>query len=95
MAIKFPYLNFGELQVNIINKTLDLKLDVGDVIFAPQAQSHAFRTHEKEFPICIQFVEQVLKNPLYLGDDFRNYGKIELIAVIPAIKAGVTECTMT
>ena len=68
--------------VEIIYKTLGIEMDAGPVKFSVPAQRHAFDRHPEDFPIIIPHLTQILTNPLYLGDDFKNPGKIELIGRI-------------
>jgi hypothetical protein len=80
-----PLLRLGDLPVGTINATLHLELESGPVIFSSAAQTHAYKQHPSDFPRCLPFIGSVVANPLYLGDDFLNDGKIELISRIPAI----------
>lgn len=76
---KQPDLILGLLPVEEINRTLNLELDVGPVVFSRAAQRHAAAQHPLEYPVLQPHVAAILAAPLYLGDDFRNVGKIELI----------------
>ncbi len=40
-----------------------------------------------EYPICLPHVAAVVAEPLCIGDDLRNPGRIELIGRVPAIGA--------
>lgn len=73
-----PYL-FGELPVEVINRTLDLELDPGEVVMPVNAQRHAQKKRPADYARCFPHVASVIASPLYLGDDFRNHGKIELV----------------
>ena len=68
--------------VEIIYKTLGIEMDAGPVKFSVPAQRHAFARHPDDFPIIIPHLSQILTSPLYLGDDFKNPGKIELVGRI-------------
>ncbi len=43
------------------------------------AQRHAQKRHPKEFARCFPHVAAIIGNPLYVRDDYRNDGKIELV----------------
>ncbi|MEW6596597.1 MAG: hypothetical protein AB1429_03770 [Pseudomonadota bacterium] len=82
-------LHFGQLPVERINRTLDLELEPGEVIFTRSAQAHAERHHPQDFPKCLPYVGLITQSPQFVGDDFRNAGKIELISRIPSLGGGV------
>ena len=65
--------------VEIIYKTLGIEMDAGRVKFSAPAQRHAFDRHPVDFPMIVPHLGPLLTSPLYLGDDFRNPGKIELV----------------
>ncbi|MBN8532525.1 MAG: hypothetical protein J0L51_00415 [Rhizobiales bacterium] len=79
LVSKQPDLILGLLPVEDINRTLNLELDAGLVVFSRAAQRHAAARHPSEYPVLQPHVAAILAAPLYLGDDFRNLGKIELI----------------
>jgi hypothetical protein len=79
----------GPLPVDAINRTLDLELEPGDVIFTAAAQAHAYKRHPADFPKCLPHVGPVVERPHYVGDDFKNPGKIELVARIAALGGGL------
>lgn len=85
----FVDLHLGPLPVEAINRTLKLELEAGDVIFTAAAQAHAYRQHREDFPRCLPYVGGVVHAPQFVGDDFRNVGKIELISRIPTLQHGV------
>jgi hypothetical protein len=78
MAKLQPYL-FGILPVGVINASLELELDAGEVVMPVNAQIHAQRKRPADYARCFPHVAAVIAEPLYLGDDFRNQGKIEMI----------------
>jgi hypothetical protein len=78
-------LALGPIPADVINLTLGLELDPGPVILSRGAQKHALSSHPAEYPLCLPHVAAVIANPLYLGDDFRNGGKIEMIGRVPAL----------
>jgi hypothetical protein len=79
----------GPLPTDAINRTLGLDLEPGDVIFTVAAQAHAFRSHPDDFPRCLPHVGPVVEKPSYMGDDFKNPGKIELVTKIAALGSGL------
>jgi hypothetical protein len=86
---KQPDLIIGPLPVDTINKTIGMELESGDVVFSRAAQTHAARQHPVEYPICQPHLATVVCDPLYIGDDHRNPGKIELIGRVPAVNSFV------
>ena len=86
MTKKIPDLILGPLPVEVINKTLSHELEGGDVIFTSGAQKHSAARHPKDYPLCIPHIASIISAPLYLGDDFRNPGKIELVGRVLAGK---------
>jgi hypothetical protein len=78
MAKLQPYL-FGILPVGVINATLQLELEEGEVVMPVNAQKHAQRKRPADYARCFPHVASVIASPLYMGDDFRNEGKIELV----------------
>ena len=80
-----PDLQLGPLPVSLINRTLGTDFVFGEVVFTRAAQIHAASRHPEEYPVCLPYVGFVIQSPLYIGDDFKNHGKIELIARIPQI----------
>jgi hypothetical protein len=84
MAKLQPYL-FGDLPVQVINATLGFELDAGEVVMPVNAQRHAQRKRPADYARCFPHVASVISNPLYLGDDFRNAGKIELVGRPPSL----------
>lgn len=80
-----PDLILGALPVEVINRTIGLDLDPGEVILLRAGQRHAARRHPEDYPICLPHLARVLAAPLYIGDDFRNPGKIEIIGRVVAV----------
>jgi hypothetical protein len=78
-------LNLGPLPTGIINSTLDFDLEDGDVHLSINAQKHAARRHPYDYARCLPHVAAVIAEPMYLGDDFANHEKIEMIRGIPAL----------
>lgn len=78
-----PSLDYGPLPVQSINKALGLELEPGSVRMSGNAQRHANTRHPKDFARLFPLVQSVVSNPLYIGDDGRNAGKIELVGRIP------------
>lgn len=74
-----PYF-FGPLPVEAINGALNMELEPGDVVMSVNAQIHAQRRHPKDYARSFPHVAAVVTGPLYVRDDFKNHGKIELVA---------------
>lgn len=73
-----PYL-FGPVPVRAINDALGLEMDEGEAVMSIRAQMHAQRSHPTDYARCFPHVAAVVANPLYVRDDFKNDGKIELV----------------
>lgn len=84
-----PDLFLGPLPVDAINRTLGHDLEPGMVVFTGAAQLHAFRRHQTEFQKCLPHVGGTVEKPDFLGDDFKNEGKIELVARVQALGGGL------
>jgi hypothetical protein len=72
-------INFGPLPTASINQALNLELDTADVVLSSRAEDHAQRRHPNDFETCRPHLQAVIANPLYVRDDFKNDGKIELV----------------
>ena len=83
-GIRLVDLSLGPIPAEVINLTLGLDLDPGPVILSRNAQKHALSSHPVEYPPCLPHVAAVVADPLNLGDDFKNGGKIEMIGRVPA-----------
>ncbi|WP_417278504.1 hypothetical protein [Celeribacter sp.] len=64
-------------------RTLKIEIDPGEVKFSSQAQRHAKQNHPEDVPKIIPHLSQIISNPHYIGDDFKNPGKIEFVSRIP------------
>lgn len=84
MAKLQPY-NFGSLPVEAINGALGLELCAGSVVMSVNAQKHVQRKRPVEFAELFPHVATIVTEPLYVGDDFRNKGKIELVGKAPGL----------
>lgn len=73
----------GSFPEDIVYQTLDLEVDPGEVVFSVPAQKHAQRRHPEDAPLIVPHLSQVIEDPTYVGDDFRNPGKIEFVRSIP------------
>jgi hypothetical protein len=73
----------GNFPDNIVNKTLGIDVEPGEVVFSVPAQNHANRRHPGDAALIIPHLSQVIEDPMYIGDDFNNPGKIELVRKIP------------
>lgn len=68
-----------------IFRTLEIEMDPGDVKFSAPAQKHAMQGHPEDVPIIIPHLSQIISNPTYMGDDFKNPGRIEIVSRIPGV----------
>lgn len=73
----------GDFPDDIVYKTLQIEAEPGEVVFSVAAQMHANRRHPQDAAVIIPHLSQVIQDPAYVGDDFRNPGKIELVRMIP------------
>jgi hypothetical protein len=72
----------GAAPVAAVYATLGIEMDEGDVKCSAQALHHASRRHPQDVPVILPHLSEIIRNPLYMGDDFKNPGKIELIGKI-------------
>ncbi len=82
---KIVRLDFGPLPVDLINRTTGLELETGNVFFSINAQKHSAKRHPLEYSKALPHVAAVIADPMYLGDDFKNPGKIELVSHVAAL----------
>ena len=75
---KQPELLLGALPVESINKTIGTELEPGQVVLSRAGQAHAARRHPNEYPILLPFLNEIIADPMYIGDDRKNSG-IELV----------------
>jgi hypothetical protein len=73
-----------KLPCDLINRTLGMELEPGEVILSRAAQKHASRRHPVDYPVCLPHLATVIETAFYIGDDHDNAG-IELIALVPAL----------
>lgn len=73
----------GRFPDHIVYRTLQIEADPGEVIFSVPAQKHANGNHPGDAAVIIPHLSQVIEDPMYVGDDTRNPGKIELVRMIP------------
>lgn len=74
----------GKMPCDIIKKTLGIYVEPGDVVLSVAAQKHIIKRHPGELEYILPRLSQVIENPLYIGDDHRNPGKIEFVTPLPA-----------
>ena len=79
----------GPLPTEQINRALGLELEHGNVILSAGAQKHAQRRHPEDYARCQPHVAAVAIDPLYVGNDFINDGKIELVSRVVALGGGM------
>lgn len=82
-------MRLGDLPTSQINSTLDLELEDGGVVMSGRAQLHAAKNHPDDYSRCIGHIAAIVNNPLYIGDDFKNPDKIEMISRVPAIGTAI------
>jgi hypothetical protein len=72
----------GPLPVDLINQALETELEAGDLIVPVGMDVHISRNRPGEYARLEPHLAAIIKNPLYVGDDFKNNG-FELIGCIP------------
>jgi hypothetical protein len=74
----------GAIPSMAINRALGLELADGSVVLSRGAQRHALKRHPKDYALCLPHLSVIVTSPLYVGDDFKNSGKIELVGRLRA-----------
>ena len=69
----------GNVPKEKIYKTLEIDLEAGIVKFSAPAQKHAYGRHGEELKTIIPHLSEIISDPMYMGDDYKNPGKIELV----------------
>jgi len=82
-------LDLGNLPCETIRKTLGIELDEAKVVFSVAAQKHALRRHKLEYTKCLPYLGSIIGDPLYMGDDAKNPGKIEFVSRVPSLGFGI------
>lgn len=85
----FVLLELGPLPTDVIEATLGIEVEPGPVVFTVSNQKHAQREHPEDFGRCLPHIGTVIAQPMFLRDDFKNKGKIEIISRIPALGSGL------
>src|SRR4051812_36736441 len=85
----FVLLELGPLPVDLIESTLAIEVEAGPVVFTVSNQKHSATRHPDDFGRCLPHIGAVVAKPIYLRDDFKNGGKIELIARVSALGSGL------
>ena len=75
----------GEMPADLIENTLNIEVDPGQVKFSAAAQQHAYIKHPGDVPLIVPHLSQIIASPSYMGDDFKNPGKIELVSRIQGV----------
>jgi hypothetical protein len=76
-----------DLPAETINCTIGTELDIAKVVLSRAAQKHAAKKHAADYPRCFPHLARIISDPLYIGDDDKNPGSIELIGRIPGLTA--------
>ena len=79
----------GEMPCDQIYRTLQIDIEPGSVKFSAPAQRHAYKRHPDDVPQIVPHLSQVIASPMYMGDDFRNPGKIEFVSRVAGLKGAV------
>ncbi|GHC44294.1 PBECR3 domain-containing polyvalent protein [Neogemmobacter tilapiae] len=84
MVRKFKFIDLypGAAPVEAIYATLGIEMDAGNVKCSAPALSHAAKRHPDDVSVILPHLSDIISHPLYMGDDFRNPGKIELVGKI-------------
>lgn len=89
MSRIFNRVVFGPIPVDLVEVTLEMELEPGNVVMSVGAQKHAYDQHPAEFWSCYPHIASIIANPLYLGDDHKNPDKIEFIGRPPGLGQAV------
>lgn len=90
MSTENAPLDLGELPIDLIWNTLGIELEPGRVRLSEGVRIHIKRRHPDDYARCLPFIGSVVASPLYMGDDFKNPGKIEFVSRLPAAGGGGT-----
>lgn len=71
------------MPTDMLWRTLELELEEGEIVFTRGAQRHAYDRHPDDFALAFEHFQQIVTNPLYVGDDLNNVGKIEFVGRVP------------
>lgn len=85
MAGEFKTVDLGLAPIAAIKQTLGLEIDPLPVRFSVAAQKHAYKRHKNDFPVIEPHLKRLVSSPMYIGDDLKNPGKIELVGRIPRV----------
>ena len=61
-----------------------MELEAGEVVLSPAAQAHAARRHPVEYSRLLPHLDDIIADPLYIGDDHNNPG-IELVGRVHSL----------
>lgn len=73
----------GDLPVEIINRTLQMELEGGDVILTVTEQRHVRNRHRNDYELCHPHLAGIVARPLYAGEDHKHPGKVCLVGGLP------------
>lgn len=76
----------GKMPDDAVFETLGIELEPGDVKFSAAAQKHALKGHPNDVPLIVPHLSELIENPTYMGDDFRNPGRIEFVSRIRGVE---------
>lgn len=74
---------FHGLPVEAIEEKLAVKLAEGPVELSAGAKLHATKRHPDDVPLILPHLADIIAAPLYVGQNPKHPGKIELIGRIP------------
>lgn len=78
-------ITFGPMPHDSVNKTLGLEIDDGMVIMSGRSQIHTSNKRPDIYTQCLPHIARIVSAPLYIGDDLKNAGKIELVGRVLSI----------
>jgi len=76
---QYKAFNVGPLPVELINKTLDMYLEPGDLWVSKAAHRHIVEKHPDDYRFIIPALSKLISNPQYIGLDTRHKGNFNLI----------------
>ena len=76
---KYPFVDLGELPVDLINLTLGTELEPGNAILTAVAHRHIAEDHPEEYPIVIAHLPLLIAAPSYIGQSPRHNESFEIV----------------
>jgi hypothetical protein len=69
----------GPCPHELINRTLDLEIEAGNVVLSVRAEDHIKRDHPADYAVVMASLAQVGSNPGYIGQAPHHADNIEMV----------------